>query len=232
MYFSSGYGTYMLFALPALLLGMWAQYKVKNAYEKFARVPMRNGMTGAEIARHILDNKGLQDVRVEETSGMLTDHYDPRSRILKLSSGVFRSNSVSAAGVAAHEAGHAIQHKEKYGPLNLRSIMVPSVQMGSWLGPILFFIGIFMSSDTLALAGLLFFAATAIFALVTVPVELDASKRAKAILASSGLAYSTEVTGVDQVLDAAALTYVAGAAQVISTLLYYVFILMGNRRRG
>lgn len=229
---TSGYGLYMLFALPALLLGMWAQYKVKSSYEKYAKVPLRNGMTGSEVARHILDDKGLQDVKVEETSGTLSDHYDPRTRTLKLSSGVFRSNSISAAGVAAHESGHAIQHKEKYGPLNLRSIMVPSVQMGSWLGPILFFAGILMSSDSLAIVGLLFFAATAVFAIVTVPVELDASKRAKAILASSGIAYNTEVAGVDQVLDAAALTYVAGAAQVLSTLLYYAFILFGNRRRS
>lgn len=232
MYYSSGYGLYMLFALPALLLGMWAQYKVKSSYKKFARIPLRNGMTGAEVARHILNDKGLHEVKVEETSGTLSDHYDPRTRTLKLSSGVYRSNSVSAAGVAAHEAGHAIQHKEKYGPLNLRSIMVPSVQMGSWLGPILFFIGIIMASDTLAIAGLLFFATTAVFAIVTVPVELNASKRAKAILAGSGLTYSTEMAGVDQVLNAAALTYVAGAAQVLSTLLYYAFILLGNRRRS
>ena len=230
MYSFSGYGLYFLFALPALLLGLYAQFKVQSAFNKYSKVRTSNGMTGAEIARRILDNKSLQDVQVEKTSGFLSDHYDPRKRILRLSQNVFQGNSIAAAGVAAHEAGHAIQHKERYTPLNIRNLMVPTVQFGSWLGPIIFIFGMLFASDSLALVGLILFSATAVFALVTIPVELDASRRAKEILSSTGMVYPNEAQGVDQVLDAAALTYVAGAVQAISTVLYYLFLFMGRRR--
>ena len=229
---SSNYGLYFLFALPALLLGMWAQFKIQSAYKKYSQVHTTNGMTGAEVARRILDNNQLEEVKIEQVGGTLSDHYDPTKRILRLSQGVFSSNSVAAAGVAAHESGHAIQHKENYGPLKLRSLMVPTVQIGSWIGPIIFIAGLLLASDSMALIGLILFAATAIFAIVTIPVEMDASKRAKASLASSGIAYGNEIEGVSQVLDAAALTYIAGAAQAISTLLYYVFLFTGSRRRS
>jgi len=229
---SGNYGLYFLFALPALLLGMWAQFKIQSAYKKYSQVHTTNGMTGAEVARRILDNNQLEDVKIEQVGGTLSDHYDPTKRILRLSQGVFSSNSIAAAGVAAHESGHAIQHKENYGPLKLRSLMVPTVQIGSWIGPIIFIAGLLLASDSMALIGLILFAATAVFAIVTIPVEMDASKRAKASLASSGIAYGNEIEGVSQVLDAAALTYIAGAAQAISTLLYYVFLFTGSRRRS
>ena len=224
-----GYGLYILISLPALLLGFWAQAKVKSAFNKYSKVPTGRGLAGAQVARMILDSNGLQSVNVEEVNGFLSDHYDPRSKTLRLSSNVYKSPSLAAVGVAAHEAGHAIQDQQGYAALNLRSAMVPSVQIGSWLGPIIFFIGLFLNVQSLAWVGLIFFGATALFTVVTLPVEFDASKRAKAILVNQGVVTTTELQGVNAVLDAAALTYVAAALQAISTLLYYAFILMGRR---
>jgi uncharacterized protein len=174
----------------------------------------------------------LQNVAVERVGGMLSDHYDPRSKTLRLSEGVYATPSLAAVGVAAHEAGHALQDQTNYAPLSLRSAMVPTVQIGSWLGPIIFLVGLFMASafgTTLAWAGLAIFGATALFALVTLPVEFDASKRAKQLLVSTGVLAPQELQGVNSVLDAAALTYVAGALQAIMTLLYYATLLMGRR---
>jgi len=232
MFYNGSFGLYLLFAFPALLLGFWARFKVQSAYNTYSKVRTSNGLTGAEIARRILDSNNLQDVQIEQVGGMLSDHYDPSKRKLSLSQGVYGSNSLAAAGIAAHESGHAIQHKVNYGPLALRSLMVPSVQIGSWLGPIVFIGGMLLNSDNLALIGLLLFGATAIFAIVTIPVELDASRRATEMLSTTGLVYESEVSGVSKVLDAAALTYVAGAVQALSTLLYYAFLFMGNRRRN
>ncbi len=230
MYFGS-YGLYFLISIPALLLGIYAQTKVQSAYRKYSKVRISNGMTGEEVARQVLDANNLQNVRIEQVRGTLSDHYDPRKKILRLSQSVFGTPSIAAAGIAAHEAGHAIQHSEKYGPLSLRSLMVPSVRLGSWLGPIIFMGGWFFAMDSLAIIGLILFAATSLFAIVTIPVEIDASKRAKNILASSGIMYGSEMNGVSAVLDAAALTYVAGAVQALSTLLYYSMLFFGGRRR-
>jgi len=227
--FDGGYGLYILFSLPALLLGLWAQMKIRTAFTRYSQVRTANGMTGAEVARHILDANGLHNVPIEVVRGVLSDHYDPRARVLRLSPGVYNGNSVAAAGVAAHEAGHALQHQANYAPLAVRSAIIPAVQIGSWLGPIIFIIGLLMS-DTLAWIGLLLFAATAVFSLVTLPVEFNASERAKAWLRDMGLVYATEMKGVDSVLSAAALTYVAAAVQAISTVMYYAFLLTGSRR--
>lgn len=227
-----GYGLYLLISLPALLLGLYAQAKVQGSYRKYSQVRMSNGMTGAEVARKILDLNGLNDIQIEQTRGTLSDHYDPRKKVLRLSQGVHSVPSIAAAGIAAHEAGHAIQHAKKYGPLALRNLMVPSVQLGSWLGPIVFMLGLFLANEGMAILGLILFGATAVFAIITVPVEMDASNRAKAILTSSGILYSNEIGGINSVLNAAALTYVAGAIQVISTLLYYALLLFGGRRRN
>ena len=231
--FGYGYGLYILFSLPALLLGMWAQFKVQGAFKKYSQVKTYVGLTGAEVARRILDINGLNHVQVEETRGFLSDHYDPQKKVLRLSPDVYRSNSVAANGIAAHETGHALQDQQAYGMLRLRTAIVPTVQIGSWLGPIIFMIGLFMSSalgTQLAVVGLVFFALTAVFSLVTLPVEFDASRRAKAILATSGMIYNQEMDGVNKVLDAAALTYVAAAIQAISTVLYYAFLLFGRSR--
>jgi len=227
-----GYGLYILISLPALLLGFWAQAKVKSAFNKYSQVRTARGLSGAQVARMILDSNGLYNVNVEQVQGFLSDHYDPRSKTLRLSPDVYQSPSLAAVGVAAHEAGHAIQDQQSYAALTLRSAMVPSVQIGSWLGPIIFFVGLFLNSalgQSLAWVGLILFGATALFSVVTLPVEFDASKRAKAILVNQGVVTTTELKGVNAVLDAAALTYVAAALQAISTLMYYAFILMGRR---
>ncbi len=226
-----GYGLYLLISLPALLLGFWAQYKVKSAFNKYSKVRSYAGLTGAEVARRFLDANGLSQVRIEQTRGVLSDNYDPRSKVLRLSPEVYQGNSVASAGVAAHEVGHALQDASHYAPLQLRSFMVPAVTVGSWLGPIIFIVGLLLSFTTLAWAGIALFGAVAVFALVTLPVEFNATARAKAWLSTSGVIYNQERKGIDAVLDAAALTYVAAAIQAISTLLYYALLLTGNRRR-
>ena len=223
---------YLVIAMPALLLALWAQWRVKSAFGQYSQVRSLRGISGAQAARRILDANGLQNVGVERVSGFLSDHYDPSSKTLRLSPDVYDSPSLAAVGVAAHEAGHALQDKQAYAPLQWRSAMVPSVQIGSWLGPIIFFVGLMMSSavgSTIAWVGLILFAATAIFALVTLPVEFDASRRAKQLLVSQGILGEQELIGVNRVLDGAALPYVAAALQAISTLLYYAYILLGRR---
>ncbi len=225
-----GYGLYLLFALPALLLGLYAQYKVQRAFARWSRVPTWRRITGAQAARRILDAFGLYDVRVEEVSGFLSDHYDPIHRVLRLSPQVYRTPSIAAVGVAAHEAGHALQHAQGYWPLQLRSAAVPSVQIGSWLGPIIFMVGLLFHAINIAWLGVILFSAVVLFAIITLPVEFDASSRAKRLLVSEGILEPDEMKGVNEVLNAAALTYVAAAIQAISTLLYYVFILTSVSR--
>ena len=223
---------FLLLAIPPLLLGMWAQFRVQSAFKQYSKVRTSTGVDGAHAARRILDINGLQGVNIERVGGTLSDHYDPRGKVLRLSTDVFATPSIAAVGVAAHEAGHALQDKLNYGPLRLRSIMVPTVQFGSWLGPILFMVGFFMAGtlgDTFIWLGIAAFGAIALFTLVTLPVEFDASKRAKQQLATAGILSPQEIQGVDKVLDAAALTYVAAAVQAITTMLYYV-LLAGRRR--
>ncbi|MCH9663071.1 MAG: zinc metallopeptidase [Gammaproteobacteria bacterium] len=221
---------FMLLSIPPLLLSLWAQYRVKSSFSKYAKVRSATGITGAEAARRILDANGLRHVAVERVNGFLSDHYDPRSKTLRLSDEVYSAPSLSSVGVAAHEAGHALQDQQNYAPLNLRSAMVPTVQFGSWLGPIIFFAGFFLSLTPLAWLGIILFGATALFAVVTLPVEFDASKRAKKLLVETGILAPQEIKGVDRVLDAAALTYVAAALQAIVTLAYYAFLLTGSNR--
>ena len=228
-----GYTLFLLLSLPALALGIWAQFKVRSAFNKNAEIPTSTGMTGAQVARRVLDINGLNDVQVEQVNGFLSDHYDPRHRVLRLSPDVYAGNSLSAAGVAAHEAGHALQHKDGYAMLKLRSAMVPAVQIGSWLGPLIFLAGFFMAGmigTSLAWLGFLLFAAVALFSLVTLPVEFDASNRAKRLLVSQNILFPQEIGGATAVLNAAALTYVAAAVQALSTLLYYGMMLMGVNR--
>ena len=221
---------YFIFALPALLLGLYAQFKIKSSYNKYLRVANGRGIDGATAARSLLDNAGLFDVEIEGIAGELTDHYDPSKRKLGLSRGVAQSASVASLGIVAHEVGHAVQHAEGYGPLKLRSAIVPAVQIGTWLGPILFIVGFLLQAYNLAIIGIIVFAAGAVFSLVTLPVEFNASSRAMAMLTNTGLVTQQEYKGAKSVLSAAALTYVAAAAQSISTLLYYVFMLGGLRR--
>ncbi|MEA3408020.1 MAG: zinc metallopeptidase [Chloroflexota bacterium] len=222
---------YYLFALPALLLGMYAQYKVRSAYSKYLKVRNRHNITGYEAAQRLLRMNDLQDVKVREIQGQLSDHYDPRNKTLSLSQNVSRSPSLASLAIVAHEMGHAVQDHKDYMPLRLRAGLVPVVQIGSWLGPILFLAGMFLPVENLSLVGLLLFSGTLVFSLVTLPVEFDASRRAVAMLKEGQMVTREEVEGARSVLSAAALTYVAAAAQAISTILYYVFLLGGFRRR-
>ena len=222
---------YLVFALPALLLAFYAQFKVQSAYGKYSQKSNWRGISGLEAARYLLSSAGLSHVRVEGTPGQLTDHYDPRSGTLRLSPQVANSRSVAALGIVAHEVGHAMQDAQAYAPLRWRTGLVPAVSIGSWLGPILFLIGFLMRAPSLAWVGVLFFAGSAVFALITLPVELNASGRALQMLRTAGLVTGgQEIEGVKSVLNAAALTYVAALAQALSTLLYYVFLLTGFSR--
>ncbi|MDJ0752017.1 MAG: zinc metallopeptidase [Ardenticatenaceae bacterium] len=232
-----GFGLYFLFVLPPFLLGLWAQWRVKSNFNKYSRVRTVREMTGAQVARAMLDAEGLYNVKVEESRGYLSDHYDPRSKTLRLSPEVYRTPSVAAAGIAAHEMGHALQDAKRYVPLVARSALVPAVQFGSSIGTWMLFGGLllqgflqFQFGFYIAVVGLALFAMTAVFALVTLPVEFDASSRAKKLLASHGILYNEELKGVDRVLDAAALTYIAAAIQALMTVAYYALILFGGRR--
>lgn len=222
---------WLLFALPGLILGLWARSRVKGSFDKYSKVRTARGVTGAQVARMLLDSQGLYDVQIEESKGMLSDHYDPRSRVLRLSPEVYGKPSVAAAGVAAHEMGHAVQHASGYFPLQIRSAIVPVAQFGSSLAPWLFIIGFLFQFTALAWLGLILFGGAVVFTLVTLPVEFDASRRAKRLLAGNGILIGDEMKGVDKVLDAAALTYVAAAVAAVGQFLYYLLLLGGGRRR-
>ena len=229
---------FMMFMLPALILGLIAQAAVKGRFKKYSQVRTSRGLTGAQAAREILDSNQLYDVTIEEARGFLSDHYDPRSRTLRLSSEVARSPSIASVGVAAHEAGHALQHAKGYLPLQMRSAMVPAVQFGSWLGPIVISAGIllqvlmgaFQLGNALAWLGVLVFGAVVVFSFVTLPVELNASARAKKLLYQYNIVDRRELSGVNKVLSAAAWTYVVAAISALLQLLYYIFLLTGRRR--
>lgn len=226
---------YFVFMLPGLAFMLWAQSKVKGNYSKFSKVRNSANVTGAQVARRVLDSQGLQDVQIEQVPGELSDHYDPRSRVLRLSQGVYGQPSIAAIGIAAHEAGHAIQHAKAYGPLKARTALVPAVGLGSNFGFIVLIAGFMLNMPGLAWAGVGLFGLSTIFALVTLPVEFDATKRAKAALIDIGIVDSgrrggEESQGVAKVLDAAAWTYIAGFASSVLTLLYYVMLVSGMRR--
>lgn len=222
--------TYLIFALPALLLAFIAQARVKGAYAKYGRIRNSRNITGLAAAQAILGPEGLYDVSIEGTPGELTDHYDPRTKTLRLSAGIAQAPTVAALAVTAHEIGHALQHNQNYAPLKLRSAIVPAVQVSSWVAPILFFLGFILGATNLAWLGVILFSLGAVFALITLPVEFDASRRGLRLLQTYQLADGQELQGAKSVLTAAALTYVAALAQTLATLLYYVFLLAGRRR--
>lgn len=229
---------WLLFALPGLILGVYAQFKLSANYNKYMRVPVESGMSGAQAARQILDHAGLTEVAIEEVPGRLTDHYDPRQRALFLSSENFHERSVAAVGVAAHESGHALQHQAAYAPLNLRMAMVPVTQFASTAYSLIFFFGMLLAwagringplfHNVIWLAIGLFAVVTA-FQIITLPVEFDASRRAKEQLFRLGIVRSDESTAINKVLNTAALTYVAAMVSSVMQLLY--LISLGRNRR-
>lgn len=224
---------YMIFMLPAMLLMMVVQAYVSSAYKKWSRVPAQSRMSGAQAAQRLISSGGL-DVTIKGIGGTLTDHYDPRTKVLSLSQGVYEGQSVASIAVAAHELGHAMQDQEGYLPLRFRSALVPAVNIGSYLGWILIIIGLLLRQINLAWLGVLVFSAGAVFALATVPVELNASARAKKLLVDTGLIIGEdESRGVSNVLNAAALTYIAALVTAVMQLLYFVSLVlgMGGRRR-
>ena len=226
---------YMIFMLPAFLLMMAVQWYVNSAYQNWSKVPARSRMSGSQAAQRLIERGGLYDVRVEGVAGNLTDHYDPRTHVLRLSQGVYSNSSVAALAIAAHELGHAMQDKDDYLPLRLRAAIVPAVNIGSYLGWIFIIIGLLLRLQPLAWVGVLVFSGGALFALATLPVELNASARAKRLLVESGLIVGEdEARGVNNVLNAAALTYVAALVTAVLQLLYYATLVlgMGGRRRS
>jgi Zn-dependent membrane protease YugP len=226
--------SYLIYMLPAILLMMAAQAYVSMSYRKWSKVPTQSRLSGAQAAQRLLSSGGLYNVRVEGIRGNLTDHYDPKQKVLRLSAGVYQGQSVAAVAITAHELGHALQDQEGYFPLRLRSTLVPAVNIGSYLGWILIILGLLLRLTNLAWLGVLVFSGGAIFALATLPVELNASARARQLLTSSGIIYSEEERrGVNQVLNAAALTYVAALFTAVMQLLYYVSLVggLGGRRR-
>ncbi len=220
----------MLLVLPGLLLGMWAQYKVKSSFQKYSKVYSASGYSAEGIARMLLNNGNCGNVGLQQTRGNLTDHYDPKANVLRLSESVYGSRSVAAIGVAAHECGHAMQQSEGYAPLKLRSLLVPVVNLGSNLYFPIFLLGILFSWEPLTYVGIACFGLTLLFALVTLPVEFNASARALRVLRSGGYLNENELQGAKAVLDAAALTYVASAISSLLQLLRLLIIARRNDR--
>ncbi|ABR33329.1 zinc metallopeptidase [Clostridium beijerinckii] len=218
----------MILLVPAIIISFWAQSKINSAYSEYSQVRTINGYTGQQVARMMLDEAGLFDVRIELINSKLGDHYDPASKILRLSPEVYSGASISSAGIAAHEVGHALQHKERYAPLVIRNSIVPIVNIGSNVSWMLFFVGILLGFKGLTTLGIILFSGVVIFQLITLPVEFDASTRALNILKSRGILYGDETKSAQKVLDAAAMTYVAATLMAVSQLIRLIAI--SNRR--
>ncbi|MBE6556193.1 MAG: zinc metallopeptidase [Ruminococcaceae bacterium] len=221
----------ILIVLPAFFFSLWAQLNVSSTFKKYEKIHNARGITGAQAARRILDENGLYNVSIEPVRGHLTDHYDPRSNVIRLSESVYHNTSAAAVGVAAHEAGHAVQYAKGYSPIRLRAAIIPATRVGSMLSLPLFFIGLLMASDVLLLGGIALYALVALFQLVTLPVEFNASSRAMAALRQGRVLNGEELSSARRVLTAAALTYVAALATSLLTLLRLV-VLAGGRRRN
>lgn len=220
---------YLILVVPALLLAIWAQVQVKTTYRKYSRVPNSRGMTGAYAAQAVLNFYGITDVRIERVSGNLTDHYDPRSKVIRLSDGVYNSSTVAAIGIACHEAGHAAQHAENYAPIKIRNAIIPVCNIGSTIGIPLALIGWIFSFYILIYVGLGLYAAVFIFQVATLPVEFNASRRAIKVIDETQLLRDDEIGGAKKVLAAAAMTYVASMIVSLANLLR-LLLRFSNRR--
>jgi Zn-dependent membrane protease YugP len=221
----------ILLVIPGLIVSVWAQIRVKTTFDKYSRIFTKKGITAASAARRILDANGLSHVRIEQINGHLSDHYDPRANVIRLSASVYSYTTPAAIGVAAHEAGHAIQYAKGYAPIKLRSALVSITGFGSGLAIPLFFIGLIFASEALMLAGILLYATIALFQLVTLPVEFNASSRALAVLRSSGMLNEKELSASKKVLTAAALTYVAALLTSLLTLLRLILLANSSKLR-
>lgn len=230
-YSSDSLWTYVLIVLPAVILAMWASANVNSTFKKYSKVPSSSGYTGMDAARRILDANGLTNIRIEHVSGNLTDHYDPKAGVIRLSDAVYANNSAAAIGVAAHEAGHAVQHAEKYAPLVIRNAIIPICSIGSNLAMPLIILGLVLDMFGLCYIGILAFGLAALFQLITLPVEFNASRRALAALESSGRFSDTDLKNAGKTLRAAALTYVAALAVALASLLRIIVIVGGRNRR-
>lgn len=220
-----------LILIPALIFGAYAQYKVNSTFKKYSTVNNARGITAAEVARQILDDNGLYDVQVAHIKGNLTDNFNPKTNVVSLSDTVYGSTSVASIGVAAHECGHAIQHAQGYLPVKIRTALVPITNFGSSAGMIILLVGLLFASYNLAMFGILLYSLMAVFQLVTLPVEFNASNRALKTLERDMILYEDEVPLARKVLSAAALTYVAALVSTVSTILRYLFIVSNSRRR-
>ncbi|MBQ8789379.1 MAG: zinc metallopeptidase [Oscillospiraceae bacterium] len=221
---------YLILIVPALLFGLWAQSQVNTNFQKYSKIGTMRGMTGAQAAEYILQQNGIYDVEVRHISGHLSDNFNPKNKTINLSDSVYNSTSIAAIGVAAHEAGHAVQHAVNYKPIRIREMIIPVTQIGSWLYLPIIFVGFLFSSQYLVNLGIILFSTLAVFQLVTLPVEFNASDRAITTLAQSGILYGEEIDGAKKVLKAAALTYVAALVSSLAQLLRLI-ILFGGRRR-
>ena len=220
--------TYLLI-LPGFIIALWAQIKVSTTFSKYSKIKTEKGLTGYAAARRILDANGLAHVKIEQIRGDLTDHYDPKANVIRLSDAVYNATSPAAIGVAAHEAGHAIQHAQNYAPINVRMKLVPITNIGSMISMPLFFIGLIMVYEPLIYAGIILYSLVALFQLVTLPVEFNASSRAMSVLASSGMLTQSELKASRKVLSAAAMTYVAALLTSLLTLLRLIILANGRR---
>jgi Zn-dependent membrane protease YugP len=227
MHFYPFFDPTMIILIPAVIISFWAQTKISSTYNKYSQVRSRNGYTGQQVARIMLDEAGLFDVRIEVINSKLGDHYDPSGRVLRLSPDVYFGETISSAGIAAHEVGHALQHKERYAPLVIRNSIVPVVNLGSSLSWILFLAGLFLGFRGLTTLGIILFLGVVVFQLITLPVEFNASTRALSILKTRGILYGDEAKSAQKVLDAAAMTYVAATLMAISQLIR--LIALSNR---
>jgi Zn-dependent membrane protease YugP len=232
MFFGYFWGDWsILIVLPALIFTFWAQTSVQSAYRQYSQMRNAHGMTGADAARRILNQNGLHHVRIEMIGGQMTDHYDPREEVIRLSEGVYNNASVAAVGIAAHEAGHAVQHATDYGALKLRNAIIPVCRFGSAAAMPLFIIGLFVASDALMTVGILAYAAVTLFQLITLPVEFNASRRAMSAIEGWGYMSEDEQAGSRKVLRAAAMTYVAALATSLLTLLRLLVLFSNGRNR-
>lgn len=227
--------TYLVFIVPCALFAMWASSKVQSTYKKYSKVFSNSGLLAQDVARKMLDDNGLRNIKIEKISGNLTDHYDPKEKVIRLSESVYDSSSTAAIGVACHEVGHAIQHDNNYAPLRLRNAIIPITNIGSNLAWPLILIGLIFqrnSTPTFAYIGIILFSTAVLFQLFTLPTEFDASKRAMDYLSGRKFLTTNELSGIKQVLDAAALTYVAALATAIAQMLRLIFIVLNNSNRN